>query len=64
MHAGMCSCAHSLIVGPKANAIAIAKARVSGSGWVAVRNTNHFGIAGAYVHCDGARILIRASLQF
>ncbi len=38
-----------LVVGPKANAIAMAKAAEAGSGWVSVRNTNHFGIAGWYV---------------
>jgi len=38
-----------LVVGPKANAIAMAKALTAGSGWVSVRNTNHFGIAGFYV---------------
>jgi LDH2 family malate/lactate/ureidoglycolate dehydrogenase len=38
-----------LVVGPKANAIAMAKAQAAGSGWVTVRNTNHFGIAGYYV---------------
>lgn len=37
-----------LIVGPKAFEIAMAKAEFSGSGWVAVRNTHHYGIAGAY----------------
>jgi L-2-hydroxycarboxylate dehydrogenase (NAD+) len=37
-----------LVVGPKANQIAIEKALDSGSGWVSVRNTNHFGIAGYY----------------
>ncbi len=35
-----------LVVGPKAMDIAIQKARVAGTGWVAVRNSNHFGIAG------------------
>lgn len=35
-----------LVVGPKAMAIAMEKARVAGTGWVAVRNSNHFGIAG------------------
>ncbi|MFT3739877.1 MAG: Ldh family oxidoreductase [Breznakibacter sp.] len=35
-----------LVVAPKAMEIAIEKARVAGSGWVAVRNSNHFGIAG------------------
>lgn len=38
-----------LVVGPKANRIAMSKADQSGSGWVSVRNTNHFGIAGYYV---------------
>lgn len=38
-----------LVVGPKANRIAIAKAEQSGSGWVSVLNTNHYGIAGYYV---------------
>ncbi len=35
-----------LVVGPKAMDIAMEKARVAGTGWVAVRNSNHFGIAG------------------
>ncbi len=38
-----------LIVGPKANRIAMNKANEYGTGWVAVSNTNHFGIAGYYV---------------
>src|SRR5207249_11007334 len=38
-----------LVVGPKANAIAMEKAMAVGSGWVSVRNTNHYGIAGYYV---------------
>ena len=37
-----------LVVGPKANEIAMEKAERHGSGWVAVCNTNHFGIAGYY----------------
>jgi LDH2 family malate/lactate/ureidoglycolate dehydrogenase len=37
-----------LVVGPKANAIAMEKALAVGSGWVSVSNTNHFGIAGYY----------------
>ena len=37
-----------LVVGPKANAIAMEKAVAVGSGWVSVSNTNHFGIAGYY----------------
>ena len=35
-----------LVVGPWAMQLAIEKARVAGTGWVAVRNSNHFGIAG------------------
>src|SRR5688500_19225385 len=35
-----------LVVGPKAMEIAMEKARVAGTGWVAVKNSNHFGIAG------------------
>ncbi len=38
-----------LVVGPKANEIAMEKAEKVGSGWVSVCNTNHFGIAGYYV---------------
>ena len=37
-----------LIVGPKANAIAMEMAEQHGSGWVSVKNTNHYGIAGFY----------------
>jgi L-2-hydroxycarboxylate dehydrogenase (NAD+) len=47
-----------LVVGPKANAIAMDKAAQAGSGWVSVRNTNHFGIAGYYVLEALARDLI------
>jgi LDH2 family malate/lactate/ureidoglycolate dehydrogenase len=35
-----------LVVAPKAMELAIAKAEQAGTGWVAVRNSNHFGIAG------------------
>ena len=35
-----------LVVAPWAMRVAIDKARVCGTGWVAVRNSNHFGIAG------------------
>lgn len=35
-----------LVVAPKAMEIAIAKAKIAGTGWVAVKNSNHFGIAG------------------
>lgn len=38
-----------LVVGPRANEIAMDKADAVGTGWVAVCNTNHFGIAGYYV---------------
>lgn len=37
-----------LVVGPHANNLAMDKADAAGSGWVAVRNTNHYGIAGYY----------------
>ncbi len=35
-----------LVVGPHAMRMAMEKARTCGTGWVAVRNSNHFGIAG------------------
>lgn len=35
-----------LVIAPKAMEIAIQKAREVGTGWVAVKNSNHFGIAG------------------
>lgn len=35
-----------LVVAPFAMNIAIQKAKIYGSGWVAIRNSNHFGIAG------------------
>ena len=35
-----------LVVGPKTMEIVIEKARNVGSGWVSVKNSNHFGIAG------------------
>jgi len=35
-----------LVVAPRAMTIAIEKAKTCGTGWVAVRNSNHFGIAG------------------
>ena len=37
-----------LVTGPKANVIAMEKALAVGSGWVSVRNSNHFGLAGYY----------------
>lgn len=47
-----------LVVGPKANNLALQKAETVGSGWVAVRNSNHFGIAGYYPLQAIARDLI------
>ncbi|MBX3416827.1 MAG: Ldh family oxidoreductase [Pirellulaceae bacterium] len=38
-----------LVVGPRANEIAMNKASQVGTGWVSVCNTNHYGIAGYYV---------------
>ena len=35
-----------LVVGPEAMKLAIEKAKNVGSGWVAVKNSNHYGIAG------------------
>ena len=35
-----------LVVAPKAMKVAIEKAKQCGTGWVAVKNSNHFGIAG------------------
>lgn len=37
-----------LVVGPFAMNVAIEKARQVGTGWVSVRNSNHFGIAAAH----------------
>ena len=37
-----------LVVGPRANEIALDKAAAAGSGWVSVRNTNHYGLAAYY----------------
>src|SRR5687767_13568970 len=37
-----------LIVAPKAMKIAIEKAKQVGSGWVSVKNSNHYGIAAAH----------------
>ncbi|MEX0728731.1 MAG: Ldh family oxidoreductase [Planctomycetaceae bacterium] len=38
-----------LVIGPQAYAITMDKADHAGTGWVAVRNSNHYGIAGYYV---------------
>ncbi|MGF1632780.1 MAG: Ldh family oxidoreductase [Phycisphaerae bacterium] len=37
-----------LVVGPRANRIAMEKAKAAGSGLISVCNTNHYGIAGYY----------------
>jgi len=37
-----------MVAGKKAMEIAIEKAKDAGTGWVSVKNSNHFGIAGAY----------------
>lgn len=37
-----------MVAAAKSMEVAIAKARVAGTGWVATRNSNHFGIAGYY----------------
>src|SRR5688500_10108487 len=37
-----------LVVAPKAMKIAIEKAKQVGSGWVSVKNSNHYGIAAAH----------------
>lgn len=37
-----------LVVAPKAMKIAIEKAKLVGSGWVSVKNSNHYGIAAAH----------------
>ena len=37
-----------LVVAPEAMRIAISKAEMCGTGWVAVRHSNHFGIAGQH----------------
>jgi L-2-hydroxycarboxylate dehydrogenase (NAD+) len=47
-----------LVIGPKANAIAMEKAEAVGSGWVSVCHSNHFGIAGYYPYQALARDMI------
>src|SRR5579864_6334379 len=51
-----------LVVGPRANRIAMEMAEKAGSGWVSVCNTNHFGIAGYYVLQALARDLIGGAM--
>ena len=47
-----------LVVGPKANQLALEKADVVGTAWVSVCNSNHFGIAGYYAVQAVARDMI------
>jgi LDH2 family malate/lactate/ureidoglycolate dehydrogenase len=51
-----------LVVGPQANAIAINKALAAGTGWVTVRNSTHYGIAGYYAMTAAERGLIGWSM--
>jgi L-2-hydroxycarboxylate dehydrogenase (NAD+) len=51
-----------LVVGPWANERAMEMAARAGSGWAAVRNSNHYGIAGYYVLQAVKRDLIGLSL--
>ncbi|MCF8298994.1 MAG: Ldh family oxidoreductase [Saprospiraceae bacterium] len=39
---------YGMIVGKQSMQIAIEKAKIAGTGWISVRNSNHFGIAGYY----------------
>ena len=43
-----------LVVAPKAYQIALGKAAEYGSGWIALRNSNHYGAAGYYV-CEALK---------
>jgi len=47
-----------LVVGPRANELAMEKAETTGAGWVSVCNSNHFGIAGYYTWAAMSRDLI------
>jgi L-2-hydroxycarboxylate dehydrogenase (NAD+) len=47
-----------LVVGPKANEIAMGKAETAGSGWISVCHSNHYGIASYYVLKSIGRNLI------
>jgi len=51
-----------LVVGPWANDVAMDKAAASGTGWVSVCNTNHYGIAGYYVMKAAERDMIGWSM--
>ena len=51
-----------LVVAPKAMGIAIGKAKTCGTGWVAVKNSNHFGIAGYHAMMALAHDMIGLSM--
>ena len=52
-----------LVVAPRAMEIAIAKAKIAGTGWVAVKNSNHFGIAGHHAMMALGHEIGRASCR-
>lgn len=51
-----------LVVGPKAMRVAIEKARLVGTGWVSVKNSNHFGIAGYHAMLPLAHDMIGVAM--
>ena len=51
-----------LVVGPKAMRVAIEKARQVGTGWVSVKNSNHFGIAGYHAMLPLAHDMIGVAM--
>lgn len=51
-----------LVIAPRANRIAMAKAEAAGIGWASVRNSNHYGIAGYYAMQGLSRNLIGISM--
>lgn len=51
-----------LVVAPKAMQIAIEKAKIAGTGWVSVKNSNHFGIAGYHAMMALAHDMIGMSM--
>ena len=53
-----------LVVAPRAMEIAIKKAETAGTGWVAVRNTNHFGIAGYHAGMGVSCTILISGLAF
>src|ERR1700755_62523 len=57
VHAGL-----GLVVAPFAMQVAIEKAEQYGSGWVSVRNSNHFGIAGYHALMAVERDMIGISM--